>query len=424
MYREEGYTAKQAVENILTHNLYGLDIDDRAMQLARFAVLLKAAEYDSSIFEKGLMPHIYSFPEDDFDSFFEIKAVSVSKLNNKFLGYYIAEPIKKEWTEEFEDEDTGEVITINEDKEIYKKGVKITQDVIDVLEQNEISTIYLNIYDDINKFLNYVETPTLHEVANALYLLKQGKNIGSALKIKLSPQAYTIVLNQFSIWQQKENKLQLDIDQLAIWNTLKPVLEILLLLTRKYTAVVANPPYMGQKSMNNDLKAYVNKEYPTTKSDLMTVFMEVIPNFTANDSRFALINLPSWMFLSSFEKIRNSYIKDYSFDSLLHMGRGIFGIDFGSVAFSIKKTINTKAIGSYFKLHERTFQHIHFNDIEKLFLYSNGKINYKYDFALYRGDDGITEIPQQGTENGLKLFYPNIPKATSLKYQVALLLIG
>ncbi|TXD51068.1 hypothetical protein ES044_13710 [Polaribacter sp. IC066] len=60
---------------------------------------------------------------------------------------------------------------------------------------------------------------------------------------------------------------------------------------------------MDQKSMNTGLKAYVNKEYPETKSDLMTIFIEVIPNLTADDSRFAFINLPSWLFLSSFEKI-------------------------------------------------------------------------------------------------------------------------
>ena len=108
--------------------------------------------------------------------------------------------------------------------------------------------------------------------------------------------------------------------------------------------MVANPPYMGQKSMNADLKNYVNANYPITKSDLMTIFMDVIPNLTEDNSRFALINLPSWLFLSSFEKIRKNYIDQFTFDSLLHMGRGIFGIDFGSVAFAIKKTKSDNAI--------------------------------------------------------------------------------
>lgn len=171
---------------------------------------------------------------------------------------------------------------------------------------------------------------------------------------------------------------------------------------------MANPPYMGQKSMNAEMKDYVNDYYPETKCDLMTVFMEVIPNMTLDNSRFALINLPSWLFLSSFEKLRVSYIDKYHFESLLHMGRGIFGIDFGSVVFTMKKEQRKDAGGNYFRLHERNFQHILYEDIEKLFLYANGNINYKYDFNLYRGDEGITEIPKQGTDKGLRLFYPNI----------------
>ena len=147
----------------------------------------------------------------------------------------------------------------------------------------------------------------------------------------------------------------------------------------------------------------------------MTIFMEVIPNMTEDNSRFALINLPSWLFLSSFEKIRKNYIDNFTFDSLLHMGRGIFGIDFGSVAFAIKKTKSENAIGSYFRLHERNFQHILYKDIEKLFLYSNGKTEYKYDFNQYRGEEGITEIPENGTDAGKKLFYPNITQTNFSK---------
>lgn len=338
MYREEGYTAKQAVDNILEHNLFGLDIDDRAMQLARFAVLLKAAQFDADVLNRGIIPHVYSFPEaSHFTS---------EELQN-FLGH---------------------------------EGHQYTA-----------------------------------ELKEALQLLNQGKNIGSALKLELNKEAQQHIKKKYADWLQKSKRAGLDIEQSSIWNRLHPFLDVLLVLTKKYASVVANPPYMGQKSMNGELKDYVNTHYPVTKSDLMTIFMEVIPNLTADDSRFALINLPSWLFLSSFEKIRQDYIDNFTFDSLLHMGRGIFGIDFGSVAFAIKKTTNKDAIGSYFRLHERNFQHIYFEDIEKLFLYSNNNEAYKYDFAQYRGDEGITEIPKQGTTKGLKLFYPNIPQTNFSK---------
>jgi hypothetical protein len=338
MYREEGYTAKQAVDNILEHNLFGLDIDDRAMQLARFAVLLKAAQFDADVLNRGIIPHVYSFPETSH--------FTTEELQN-FLGH---------------------------------DGLQYTA-----------------------------------ELKEALQLLNQGKNIGSALKLELSEEAQDHIKKQYDDWLQKSKRAGLDIEQSSIWNRLHPFLDVLLVLTKKYASVVANPPYMGQKSMNGELKDYVNTHYPVTKSDLMTVFMEVIPNLTADDSRFALINLPSWLFLSSFEKIRQDYIDNYTFDSLLHMGRGIFGIDFGSVAFAIKKTTNTDAIGSYFRLHERNFQHIYYEDIEKLFLYSNNNEEYKYDFTRYRSEEGITEIPRQGTAKGLKLFYPNIPQTNFSK---------
>lgn len=335
MYMEEYYTPEEAVESILTNNLYGLDIDDRAAQLATFAILLKAAKVYPDVWQKDWLPNVYAMPEAQDFSEQEIK---------DFLG---------------------------------------------------------------TKGTDYSE-----ELEAALRLMKQAKNLGSVMKLKLSEAARTFIEQRFTELEHTEYR---DFNIEAIYQNLKAYIPVLLMLTKRYTSVVANPPYMGQKSMNADLKNYVNANYPITKSDLMTVFMEVIPNLTEDNSRFALINLPSWLFLSSFEKIRKSYIDNFTFDSLLHMGRGIFGIDFGSVAFAIKKVKSENGIGSYFRLHERNFQHILYKDIEKLFLYSNGKTEYKYDFNQYRGEEGITEIPENGTAKGKKLFYPNIPQTNFSK---------
>jgi type II restriction/modification system DNA methylase subunit YeeA len=226
---------------------------------------------------------------------------------------------------------------------------------------------------EVKDFLGAEGTDYAEELEAALRLMKQAKNLGSVMKLNLSEAARTFIEKRFAELEQTEYR---DFNIEAIYQNLKSYIPVLLILTKKYSSVVANPPYMGQKSMNAALKNYVNANYPITKSDLMTIFMDVIPNMTEDNSRFALINLPSWLFLSSFEKIRKSYIDNFTFDSLLHMGRGIFGIDFGSVAFAIKKTKSADAIGSYFRLHERNFQHILYKDIEKLFLYSNGKENY------------------------------------------------
>lgn len=335
MYMEEYYTPEEAVESILKNNLYGLDLDVRAAQLANFAILLKAATKYRDVFTKGWLPNVYAMPESKDFSNQELK---------DFLG------------EEGKD--------------------------------------YLD------------------ELDSALHLMKQAKNLGSVMKLTLSAEAYSYIQKRFQSLLEED---YLDINLESIFQGLKVYVPILLILTKKFAAVVANPPYMGQKSMNARLKDYVNSNYPITKSDLMTVFMEVIPNLTKEDAYFSLINLPSWLFLSSYEKIRDHYINDFSFDSLVHMGRGIFGIDFGSVTFAIRKSKPENAIGSYFKLHQRNFQHIYFEDIGKLFLYSNGNPEYKYDFKQYRGEEGTTEIPKNGTNKGLKLFYPNISQTNFSK---------
>ena len=408
MYMEEYYTPEEAVESILKNNLFGLDLDDRAAQLATFAILLKAAKQYRDVFEKGWLPNIFSFPENKIDDYFIKETVNVSELNNFYLGYEIAETVITKEILDFSDYDSGEVVSIENKANLINKGTILSEKEFDILTKNKISQVEIYPYRNIKEFLNTDNTDIIHEIAQNLSELRNGKNLGSTLKVTLSDNAKAQLTKQYAIWFGLEKSGGLDIHQIGIWHDLKRFVAVLLILSKKYTSVVANPPYMGQINMNVELKDYLNTNYPETKSDLMTVFMEVIPNLTSDKSRFALINLPSWLFLSSFDKLRKSYIDNYQFESLLHMGRGIFGVDFGSVAFSMKKEQKTNSEGSYFRLHERNFQHILFQDIEKLFLYSNGKSNYKYDFNQYRSEEGITEIPKEGTKNGQRLFYPTI----------------
>ncbi len=416
MYKEAGYNSRQAVEGILQNNLYGLDIDDRAMQLARFAVLLKAAEFDKTILDKGLMPMVYSFPADSIASFFSTQYYNKAHTNfTDLAGLCIAKAVSIAWTETVVNKKTKKEEIKNWSVK-FKVGDKLTYRDMELLQEHCEEEIELEYSAELGLFWGDEGIDSKYVTFfNAIKSLRNGKNIGSALKIKLENGALELLTKQYAEWEQAYTGGQLPPEKTRIWQELKAYLDVLFVLAKKYTAVVANPPYMGQKSMNADLKDYVNAHYPVTKSDLMTIFMEVIPNLTLNNARFALINLPSWLFLSSFEKIRTNYIDNFTFDSLIHMGRGIFGIDFGSVAFAIKKTTNKAAIGSYFRLHERNFQHIYYEDIEKLFLYSNNNEGYKYDFTLYRGDEGITEIPIQGSPKGLKLFYPNIPQTNFSK---------
>ena len=103
--------------------------------------------------------------------------------------------------------------------------------------------------------------------------------------------------------------------------------QLVLALTDKYAALVMNPPYMGSGNMNAALSNYVKKNYEAGKADLFSVFMQVVEERLAENGKYGMINLPSWLFLSTFEKLRTNLLENYHIDSLLHMGRGIFGID-------------------------------------------------------------------------------------------------
>lgn len=300
MYLEEGYNKRKAVESILEYNLYGLDIDDRAMQLARFAVLIKAASYDVDILTKGIMPHVHSFVEE--------KHFSIDELQ-RFLG---------------------------------QNGLEYVADFKEALE-----------------------------------LLNQGKNIGSALKFDISDEAVAYIQKQYNTWLDREKIAGLGFDEMDIWIRLRPMLDLLLVLTKQYAAVVANPPYMGQKSMNADLKTYVNAEYPLSKSDLFAVFMEAMMNMVRPDFRMGCITMESWMFLSSYEKLRTKILKDYSIVSLAHFGWHIIGIAFGTASLILEKSKNIK-IGEY--------SHLSIDGVDR-------EINIPFEFPI-KDNGRFARIPQ------------------------------
>tara|TARA_B110000503_G_scaffold78214_1_gene120261 strand:- start:4959 stop:8636 length:3678 start_codon:yes stop_codon:yes gene_type:complete len=332
MYMEEYYTPEEAVESILKNNLFGLDIDDRAAQLATFAILLKAAKKYRDIWHKDWLPNVYAMPEAQDFSMQEVK---------DFLG--------AEGTE-------------------------------------------------------YAE-----ELDAALRLMKQAKNLGSVMKLRLSEGARMVVEKRFTELGHTDYR---DFNIEAIYQNLKSYIPVLLILTKKYTSVVANPPYMGQKSMNADLKNYVNSNYPITKSDLCTVFIEVLPDFTTNKGKYGFIVPPSWMFLASYEKLRSLIVNNQKIDSLLHLSRGVFGADFGSVSTVITNANPSESSkGTYLRLVERTFQEFHQEHLKDLFLLANGNEEFRYNFVGYSKDD-----PKfVHSADGLKVYYPSIPQTNFSK---------
>jgi type II restriction/modification system DNA methylase subunit YeeA len=315
IYLERGYRKRDIPVLILAKNLYGLEIDDRAAQLAGFAVMMKARADDRSIFDRNMQPNIVSIQES--------KGI---KTGNGF----------------------EDLVNLFEHAKTYGSLIRVPDELADKL-------------------------PEVREK------IEKGKKGLDKQDLWTGSQYYEMLL---SLVNQAE------------------------MLSHKYDAVVTNPPYMGGKGMNALLKEFSNTQYPITKSDLFAIFIErgfeMVKQTTGN---IAMITMPAWLFLSSYEKLRYKIVSSHCIDSLLHIGRGIFGIDWGSTAFVIRNTkiINNK--GSYFRLHKRLFQHIYYEDIKKLFLFTKNNKDYKYDFESYRDSKGVSEILKEGCKDGDRIYY-------------------
>lgn len=347
MYKEEYYTPEEAVESILKNNLFGLDIDDRAAQLATFAILLKAAKYYRDIFSKGWLPNVYAMPEDQLQNWFTTKKYESIKDWNDLQGMQLATPVTIEWTENKKDVEVPKKVT-------FKAGTILNEKVVELLSNyytEEISVDFSNelelFWGDFEKAYNYCD------FFYAMNLLRQGKNLGSVIKCNIDIEVRNHIENTYHDWLQKEKKLELDIEEITILNTLKNYIPVLLLLTKKYTAVVANPPYMGQKNMNATLKNYIVSNYPLSKSDLFSVFMEVALDMNVKKGLMGMINQHSWMFLSSYEKLREHILSNFGIVNMLHLGPRTFeelsGEVVQSTAFVIEKDDKIKK-ATYYRL--------------------------------------------------------------------------
>ena len=263
IYEANGYSQRDAAQSILENNLYGLDIDDRAAQLAYFAVMMKARQYDRRIFSRGIQPHVYAIVESN-------------GLDRSTIDYFTDNNPKLE-------KDFGTLMDELRDAKEYGSILNISQ--------VDFAALYARIdevRDDISIF---------REVVLSGYL---------------------------------------------------PLIQVAEVMAQKYDVVVTNPPYMGGSGMGPKLTQFVRSKYPDTKSDLFSCFIERGFSFTNKRGFLSMITMESWMFLTSFEKLREKIVYSKSIINLLHMpylGKGgtSLGINFGTSAF----IINNKSVSKY-----------------------------------------------------------------------------
>lgn len=238
IYENYGYTSRDAVASILQNNLYGLDIDDRAAQLAYFAVMMKARRYDRRFFSHTTQPHVYAIEESN----------------------RIEKP----------------------DVEYFCNGKLELKDAM--------HTILTQLYD--------------------------AKEYGSILTI--TPQDWGALYTRFD-----EVADESSFHRESIRKKLLPLVRVAQILAQKYDVVVTNPPYMGASNMNSDLSEYVKKYYSDSKSDLFAVFIEVCSRMAKQNGYQAMITQHAWMFLSSFEKLREKMMLTETV-SMAHLGARAF----------------------------------------------------------------------------------------------------
>ena len=215
------------------------------------------------------------------------------------------------------------------------------------------------------------------------------------------------LLRRFAVPRDEDGQLHLDIHgEIEASSRLQVLINIGEALAQKYHSVVTNPPYMGASGMSSTLTQYVKENYPDTKSDMSTVCMEKCLSLCSKEGIVAMINIPVWMFLSTYEKLRRTILSNNTIVSLVHPGRGIFGSDFGTVTFTISKRHFNGYKGAYRRLYDKQGE-VETNEVrEAAFLSSKGR--------FYAVQDRFTQIPGAPIAYWLSQNYLNVFKNPSL----------
>ena len=185
------------------------------------------------------------------------------------------------------------------------------------------------------------------ELDKAFQLMEQAATLGAIMKFAISEDTRAYLQTCVARYEEKP---QFD----KAFESLIHGFRIILALTDQYAAVIANPPYMGAGNMNEVLSDYVKKNYADSKSDLFSVFMTVAESMLNTKGKYGMINMQSWMFLSSFEKLRTHILSQLHIDSMLHLGPRTFDELSGEVvqntAFVISKHQPLEEGGAYYRL--------------------------------------------------------------------------
>lgn len=266
-YKEQGYAPADIPRRILQNNLYGLELDPRAAQLAAFAVMMRARQDD---------PQILSNPP-------RVNVLAIK--NSKGL-------------------DLESLIGIQPDEPIVPPST---------------------LTDEGNP------QPALKSAGRALLsdadLVKKLKSLFADAEIEGS------LIRVPEEWMERLEKLKTEIQSkrgadglfhLDSLEQLEPIVDQALLLGRRYTACVANPPYLGEDLLPPDIRDHFSVQYPNTSSDLCGMFLERCREYCNSEGKYSLITTQSWMYIKSFEEFRLNLVRGDQIDVMAHLGPSVF----------------------------------------------------------------------------------------------------
>lgn len=292
IYESAGYSQRDAAKSILEHNIYGLDIDDRAYQLAYFAVMMKARQYNRRILNGENTCHVYAIQESN----------SINRAHLKYFG----------------------------------AGM-----------------------DDIEK------NAAKMQLEGLLDTLTDAKEYGSILNV----ESYNWdLLRRFVAAEDTDG--QISMDSVGVEDTaeqLNRLIDIGETMARKYWVTCTNPPYAGTGDLNSKLNSYIKKHYADSKSDMYAVFIERCALFTNAVGFQAMITQHSWMFQSTFKKLREKILTK-SIINMVHLGARAFDEIAGEVVQTASFVLRGKLVANYIAKFSRLLKYAGEAEKEKHFL--------------------------------------------------------
>ncbi len=280
IYKTAGYSEREIPRMILENNLYGLDIDDRAAQLASFALIMKARHYNRRLFR-------------------EIERESL-ELN---------------------------LCSIQESNSIHKEAIDYFCSLDTKLDN-----------DELENDLEYLWSTFM-----------DAKEYGSILEVE--GVNFEALRQRVKEIEQEDNLMFGDYKKMLL-DKLPTIIKQAEMINRKYEICVTNPPYMGNKGINNNLKKYIENKYKDVKSDLFSVYIKRNCGYTKKNGNIGYMTPFVWMFISSYEELRLFLIKEKSIISLIQLEYSAFEEATVPICTFVVRNNNLIKNGIYLKLSD------------------------------------------------------------------------